>query len=48
MREARQTNRLLQRTNELNRLERQWSDFDRNLRKMVDIYRVTYDSPDRD
>jgi peptidoglycan hydrolase-like protein with peptidoglycan-binding domain len=48
MREARQANRLLQRTNEMPRLERQWGDFDRNLRKLVDVYRVTYDTSDRD
>jgi hypothetical protein len=46
MRQARQTNRLLDRTKEMSILERQWADFERNLRRISSSYQVDYDTAD--
>lgn len=46
LREARQSRRLLERLNE-QRLDRQWGEFDRNLRQVMELYRLNYDTQDR-
>jgi hypothetical protein len=46
VRQARQTNRLLDRSKEMYRLERQWTDFESNLRSIGNSYQVNYDTAD--